>query len=56
MVVTFGMFFVLIVCFVAMFGLVKFSENVIARPQPVPLGNGAVTRTTDSAISLKGSA
>ena len=56
MALTFVMFFVLIACFVAMFGLVKFSENVIAKPQLVPLGNDTGTRITDSAKSLKKSA
>jgi uncharacterized membrane protein (DUF485 family) len=50
MVFTILMFFVLIAVYVGIFGLVSFSENVIATPQRVPLGDG--TRTTDSAESL----
>jgi hypothetical protein len=56
MVVTFVMFFVLIACFVVMFGLVKFSENVIARPQLVPLDDGTATGTADSDRSVETSA
>jgi len=48
MVFTVVMFFVLIVPYVAMFGLVKFCENVIGKP----LGKAAGTRTTESAKSL----
>jgi hypothetical protein len=46
------MFFVLIALYVAMFGLVKFSENVIAKPHLAPLDNGAAT-TADGAKSLQ---
>jgi hypothetical protein len=56
MVFTVVMFFVLMACYVAMLGLVKFSENVIAEPQFVPLGDGTATSTTHSAKSHKKSA
>jgi len=56
MVLTLVMFFVLIACFVAMWGLVEFAENVIAKPQLVPLQNGDATGTTDSTESLNRSA
>ena len=56
MVVTFVMLFVLIACYIAMFGLVKFSENVIARPRLVPLDNGTATGATNSAQSVETSA
>jgi hypothetical protein len=52
MVFTIIMFVVLIALFVAMFGLVEFSENVIGTPQPVPSGDGTATETMDSAKSL----
>ena len=39
MVLTFILFLVLIVAFVAMFGVVKFAENVIAKPQFAPLND-----------------
>jgi len=52
MVFTMVMFFVLITLYVVMVGLVKFSENVIATPQLVPLGEGPATTTKDSAQSL----
>jgi hypothetical protein len=56
MLFTVVMFFVLIACYVAMWGLVKFSENVIAKPQLVLPGNGTATRRTDNAKSPKRSA
>ncbi|MGD0565079.1 MAG: hypothetical protein ABSA66_18580 [Roseiarcus sp.] len=46
------MFFVLILSFAAMFGFVKFSENVIARPQAVPVIDDAAARNADRAESL----
>jgi hypothetical protein len=52
MVFTIVMFFVLIALYVAMFGLVKFAENVIAKPELAPLDNGAAT-TMDSTKSLQ---
>jgi uncharacterized membrane protein (DUF485 family) len=52
MVFTMVMFFVLIALYVVMVGLVKFSENVIATPQLVRLGEGPATTTKDSAQSL----
>jgi hypothetical protein len=52
MVFTIVMFFVLIALYVAMFGLVKFAEHVITKPQLVPSGNGTAARGTDSAKSL----
>jgi hypothetical protein len=41
MVLTFILFLVLIVAFIAMFGVVKFAENVIAKPQLAPLTGDA---------------
>jgi uncharacterized membrane protein (DUF485 family) len=52
MVFTVVMFFVLIALYVVMVGLVKFSENVIATPQVLPLSGGSATTTSDSAKSL----
>jgi hypothetical protein len=52
MVFTIVMFFVLIALYVAMFGLVKFAENVIAKPELGPLDRGAAT-TMDSTKSLQ---
>jgi hypothetical protein len=52
MVFTIVMFFVLIALYVAMFGLVKFAENVIAKPELSSLDNGAST-TMDSTKSLQ---
>jgi hypothetical protein len=48
---TIVMFFVLIALYVAMFGLVKFAENVIAKPELAPLDKGATTM--DSTKSLQ---
>ena len=45
------MFVALIVLYAVMFGLVKFSENVIGTPQLVRLGDGTATKTMDSAKS-----
>lgn len=53
MVLTLVMFFVLIACYAAMWGLVTFSENVIAKPQLVPLDNAAATRTANTRKSRK---
>jgi hypothetical protein len=52
MVFTIVMFFVLIALYAAMFGLVKFAENVIAKPELAPLDKGAAT-TMDSTKSLQ---
>jgi len=49
MVFTIVMFFVLIVIYVAMFGLVKFCENVIATPPRMALHNGTATETRGGA-------
>jgi len=51
MVFTIVMFFVLIGAYVVMFGLVKFAENVIAKPQLAQLDNGTATKTADSTKS-----
>jgi hypothetical protein len=47
MLLTVILFFVLIAGFAAMFGVVKFSERVIARPGPA--NGGTSTRGTDNA-------
>ncbi len=52
MVFSIVMFFVLIALYVAMFGLVKFAENVIAKPELSPLDKVAAT-TMDSTKSLQ---
>ena len=52
MVFTIVMVFVLIALYVAMFGLVKFAENVIAKPELALLDKGAAT-TMDSTKSLQ---
>jgi hypothetical protein len=52
MLLTIVMFFVLIALYVAMFGVVKFAENVIAKPQLAPLDNSAAT-TGNSAKSAQ---
>ncbi|WOJ90578.1 hypothetical protein RZS28_04600 [Methylocapsa polymorpha] len=49
MALTIVMFFVLIALYVAMFGVVKFAENIIAKPLAL-LDNGDVM-TTNSAKS-----
>lgn len=46
------MFVVLILCFAAMFGFVKFSENVIAKPQLAPVRENAAAKNADRARSL----
>jgi hypothetical protein len=43
MAITILMAFVLILCFAAMFGFVRFAENVIAKPPAAP-ANGAQSR------------
>jgi hypothetical protein len=52
MVLTFILFFVLIVAFVAMFGVVKFAEKVIAKPQFAPLASDAGKTPAGSVKSL----
>ncbi|MGA2792674.1 MAG: hypothetical protein ABSE69_03955 [Roseiarcus sp.] len=52
MVFTILMFFVLILSFAAMFGFVKFAENVIAKPQLAPLNDNAAAKTADGGKSL----
>ena len=49
---TIAMFVALIALYVVMFGLVKFSEKVIATPQLAPLAGGTAPSTVDSAKSL----
>jgi hypothetical protein len=46
------MFFVLVASYALMFGLVKFAENVIAKTQYGPAGDGAAARTEDVTNSL----
>lgn len=43
MTLTVLMFFVLIVSYALMFGLVEFSDNLIAAPAPVPAGDDGGT-------------
>jgi hypothetical protein len=45
------MFFVLIAIYFALFGVVRFAENVITKTQLAPLNNSAPTRTADSTKS-----
>ena len=52
MVLTFILFLVLIVAFVAMFGVVKFAENVIAKPQLAPFAGDAAKAPAGSVKSL----
>ncbi len=52
MAITILMFFVLILCFVAMFGFVKFAENVIAKPQVATLSDNVAAKTVNGAKSL----
>jgi hypothetical protein len=54
MALTIIMFFVLIALYVAMFGLVKFAETVIAKPQLAPLDNSDAPNTI-TAKSVKNS-
>lgn len=41
------MFVVLIVSYALMFGLVQFTENIIATPAITPAGDGAVASASD---------
>ncbi len=52
MALTLLMFFVLVASYALMFGLVKFAENVIAKTQYGPAGDGAAARTEDVTNSL----
>ena len=52
MALTLLMFFVLIASFALMFGLVNFTENVIAETRYGPAGNGAAARTEETTNSL----
>lgn len=52
MALTVLMFFVLIASYALMFGLVKFTENVIAETRYGPASNGAAATTEDTANSL----
>jgi len=52
MALTVLMFFVLIASYALMFGLVKFAENVIAKTQYEPAGDGAAARAGDTTNSL----
>ena len=56
MLLTLVMFFVLVACYAAMWGLVTFSENVIAKRQLVPLDDGTATRPASTGKSRKRSA
>ena len=49
MALTLLMFFVLIASFALMFGLVKFTENVIAETRYGSASNGAAVTTEDTA-------
>jgi len=46
------MFFVLILCFAAMFGLVKFAEAVIAKPHAAPLNGAGAAKVANGVKSL----
>ncbi len=52
MIVTILMFFVLAICFTAMFGFVKFSERVIAKPVFAPLNEAAARAPANGGESL----
>jgi hypothetical protein len=52
MAITILMFFVLILCFAAMFGFVKFAEKVIAKPQAAPLSGVGAAKAANGAKSL----
>ena len=52
MLFTIVMFVVLVGAFAAMFGFVKFAENIISRPQLAPVSHGAARRNDASAKSL----
>ncbi len=51
MTLTVLMFVVLVVSYALMFGLVKFTENVIAETRYGPASNGAEVTTEDTANS-----
>ncbi len=46
------MFFVLMLCFAAMFGFVKFAEAVIATPRAAPLNSAGAAKAANGAKSL----
>jgi len=46
------MFFVLILCFAAMFGFVKFAEAVIAKPHAAPLNGAGAAKVANGVKSL----
>jgi len=48
MALTVLMFVVLVASYALMFGLVKFTENVIAETRYGPAGNGAAARTEET--------
>jgi hypothetical protein len=52
MLFTIVMFFALIGGFAAMFGVVKFAENIISRQRLAPVTNGSARRNGVSAKSL----
>jgi hypothetical protein len=52
MVLTIFLFVVLILSFIAMFGFVKFAENVIARPQLAPVAGDAAKASAATDRSL----
>ena len=52
MALTFILFIVLILAFIAMFGFVKFAENVIAKPQLAPLSGDTAKARADRPKSL----
>ena len=49
MAITILMFFVLILCFAAMFGFVKFAENVIAKPPAAPANGAGAAKAANGA-------
>jgi hypothetical protein len=51
MLFTIVMFFVLAGAFAAMFGFVRFAENIIAKPQLAPVSRGAPRKNDASAKS-----
>ncbi len=52
MALTVLMFVILIVSYALMFGLVKFSENVIATPEPVSASDSGAARAGDTKNAL----
>ena len=52
MALTVLMFVVLVASYALMFGLVKFTENVIAETRYGPAGNGAAATTEDTTNTL----